>query len=159
MAKAFTIVSDKGVLKTLESMCSVSRAREDVLLDSVPSHAREVLALWDTGATNSMISEKVARELGLVSTGFAPSYNTTGFAIVNKYDINIYLPCGIIFTCCPVLGGTFNNIELLIGMDVMAYGDFALSHPNGQTKFTFQVPSTHDFDFHREINNLTPQNH
>jgi uncharacterized protein YchJ len=29
-------------------------------------------------------------------------------------------------------------------------GDFAISQSTGKTKFTFQMPSTHDFDFHKE---------
>jgi uncharacterized protein YecA (UPF0149 family) len=35
-------------------------------------------------------------------------------------------------------------------MDIIVRGDFAISQSSGKTKFTFQIPSTHDFDFYKE---------
>ena len=39
---------------------------------------------------------------------------------------------------------------MLIGMDIISRGDFAVTHPNGNTKFTFSMPSTDDIDYFRE---------
>jgi uncharacterized protein YecA (UPF0149 family) len=37
-------------------------------------------------------------------------------------------------------------------MDIISRSDFAITSPNEKTKFTFQLPSTHDFDFVKEFN-------
>ena len=36
---------------------------------------------------------------------------------------------------------------MLIGMDIISKGDFAITHPGGHTKFSFRVPSQADIDF------------
>ena len=45
----------------------------------------------------------------------------------------------------------FNGFGLLIGMDIINLGDFALTHKNSQTVFSFQIPSTHEYDFVKQI--------
>jgi hypothetical protein len=51
----------------------------------------------------------------------------------------------------PVIGGSMDCCEVLIGMDIMSLGDFAVSNLGGRTKFTFQMPSTHDTDYEMEL--------
>ena len=40
--------------------------------------------------------------------------------------------------------------DVLIGMDIISRGDFAITHPGGRTKFSFRVPSQADIDFVEE---------
>ena len=40
--------------------------------------------------------------------------------------------------------------DVLIGMDIINEGDFAVTNLNGRTKFSFRVPSQADIDFVRE---------
>lgn len=40
---------------------------------------------------------------------------------------------------------------MLIGMDIINLGDFALTHKNSGTVFSFQIPSTHEYDFVKQI--------
>jgi hypothetical protein len=110
----------------------------------------EVLAVWDTGASCSMISEGLAYELNLDPTGETEIEHVWGRAEVRTYDITITLPNGYEFTGWSVCGGSMKDVDLLIGMDIMVYGDFAVSHA-GDTKFTFQIPSTHDTDYELEL--------
>ena len=35
-------------------------------------------------------------------------------------------------------------------MDIIARGDFSISNTNGKTKFTFQIPATHEHDYVKE---------
>ena len=42
------------------------------------------------------------------------------------------------------------QVDVLIGMDIIGRGDFAVTHPSGYTKFTFSMPSARDIDFFRE---------
>ncbi len=50
-----------------------------------------------------------------------------------------------------VTEGRLNGFGLLIGMDIINLGDFALTHKNQQTVFSFQIPPTHEYDFVNQI--------
>ncbi|MDR3184029.1 MAG: SEC-C domain-containing protein, partial [Prevotellaceae bacterium] len=54
------------------------------------------------------------------------------------------------FAALRVTEGVLSDFDVLIGMDIITQGDFAISQSEGNTKFTFQMPSTHDFDFDKE---------
>lgn len=47
----------------------------------------------------------------------------------------------------PVTEGCLNGADMLIGMDIIGLGDFAITHKNMGTVFSFQIPSTHEYDF------------
>ena len=40
--------------------------------------------------------------------------------------------------------------DVLIGMDIISQGDFVITASQGKTKFSFQIPSTHDTDYAKE---------
>ena len=48
-----------------------------------------------------------------------------------------------------------DGVDMLIGMDIINLGDFAITHKNGGTVFSFQIPSTRHYDFVKKINNET----
>ena len=48
--------------------------------------------------------------------------------------------------------GAFDGFDVLIGMDIITKGDFAITNPDGTTKFSFRIPSQADIDFVRESN-------
>jgi len=50
---------------------------------------------------------------------------------------------------------------MLIGMDIIGIGDFAVSNYNNKTIFSFRYPSKHKIDFVHEINlqNLIGKKH
>jgi uncharacterized protein YchJ len=68
----------------------------------------------------------------------------------NVYLINLYLPNGTIFPDLQVAEGVLNNCDMLVGMDVIRYGDFIVSNFEGKTTFTFRMPSMKKFDFLKE---------
>jgi len=43
------------------------------------------------------------------------------------------------------------GFDILIGMDIINKGDFAISNRNGKTMFSFRYPSMTDFDFQSEL--------
>lgn len=98
-------------------------------------------ALWDTGATNSVITERVAKALGLVAAGKMNVHGVNGPAIVNYYVVDIILPGGISATRIVSEGKSAGDWDVLIGMDIISHGDFAVSNYNGVTTFSFRVPS------------------
>lgn len=104
-------------------------------------------ALWDTGASCTTISKKIADDLGLVPFRFETVYHAQGSGVAPVYKANIILPNNIEFPAIPVLGGDLYGFDALIGMDIISQGDFALTHRDGKTVFSFQIPSTHLYDF------------
>ena len=49
------------------------------------------------------------------------------------------------------------GIDILIGMDIISKGDFAISNYNGKTQFSFRLPSQQDVDYKSEYNNNKEQ--
>ena len=63
------------------------------------------------------------------------------------YLVNLGLPNGVVVQNVPVSQSGFTGGDVLVGMDIINTGDFAITHANGQTKFTFQIPPQADIDF------------
>lgn len=108
-------------------------------------------ALWDTGATASVISTEVVKQLGLAPISQCKTYHAQGESIVNVYLVDLILPNKLRVKDVRVTEGRLNGFGLLIGMDIINLGDFALTHKNNQTEFSFQIPSTHEYDFVKQI--------
>ena len=113
-----------------------------------PSEVIEVLALWDTGAGRSLIRPEVAKRLGLKPVAKGQMSTPSDKDIpTNIYLINIYLPNRAKITSIRAFEGTPNTCGMLIGMDVISQGDFAVTNYNGRTVFSFRMPSMAEIDF------------
>jgi predicted aspartyl protease len=99
-------------------------------------------AIWDTGATGSVISERVVERLGLYPISRREVTTANGRRIAGVYLIGLYLLNDVVFPALPVTDGNLgNDIDVLIGMDVIGSGDFAVTHADGRTCMSFQMPS------------------
>lgn len=111
--------------------------------------------IWDTGATGCVINRKIVTALGLVPTGRITTY-TVGkdgqdhSHETNTYVVNLVLPNQVGFIGVQVSEGEIGAFDALIGMDVIARGDFAVTHQDSKTCFTFRVPSCEVIDFQIE---------
>ncbi len=103
--------------------------------------------MWDTGATNCVITKNVALSLGLVPIGQTETLGVNGSAIVQVYIIEITLPNGIKILRQVTEGISSGTWDVLIGMDVITMGDFCVSNFNGVTTFSFRVPSEGKTDY------------
>lgn len=112
-----------------------------------PPATIEFDALWDTGATNSVITQNVIDACALAPTGMAQVHGVNGTSQAETYLVNIGLPNMVMFTSMRVTKGQLRGTDVLIGMDIINNGDFAISNHDGKTKFTFRVPSQADIDF------------
>lgn len=110
-------------------------------------------ALWDTGATKSSISSKIASDLGLQSYKFAKVHHAKGQDMTNVYKVNLILPNHIGFSCISVLEGNLFGFDILIGMDIITQGDFVITNRDNKTVCSFQIPSTHKYDFVKQNQN------
>jgi len=102
----------------------------------------DFIAIWDTGATNTTISEKIVKSLNLQPTGVAQVTTAGGITTVNTYMVDIVLPNKIVIPNVKVNGCShLNDCDVLIGMDLITLGDFAICNTDGKTHFSFCFPS------------------
>lgn len=146
-------------MNRLVNQCKVSEA-----WDSGSSGPRPLFpsfhALWDTGATSSMISQNVVDTCGLIPISFTDVQHAQGTTKgVPVFIVNIELPNRVEFSGVRValcqLPVKPQTIDVLIGMDIINQGDFAVTNPNGKTKFSFRLPSSADIDFVKEVRQET----
>lgn len=148
--KSFTIEYN-NIARALISPIGITEAFDP---QKVPKSKKPVLektqAIWDTGATNSVISEKLVQKLNLKPTGQTTTRGVNSSQIVNTYLINVTLPNSVSFTGVRVSEGKL-DFGILIGMDIITVGDFAVSN-QGKTVMTFRLPSKGRIDFARDQN-------
>ena len=114
------------------------------------TNGTQVTALWDTGATNSVITQRVVNTCGLKPTGTARVDHAQGtIDNVPTFLVDIELPNSVLVEDLTVTLGVL-QVDVLIGMDIIGRGDFAVTHPSGYTKFTFSMPASRDIDFFRD---------
>ena len=107
-------------------------------------------ALWDTGATKTCVSKKLARQLQLKPVGYAFIHSASGYGDEPSpaFHVGITLPNKVFISELKVLLTDLpDDFDVLIGMDIINKGDFAISNRNGKTVFTFRTPSVAEIDF------------
>lgn len=114
----------------------------------------ETTALWDTGASKSVISPAVVSALALTPVGTVNVSHAGGTSLSPTYLVNIGLPnrvgfAGILVSEFPSVGGAF---EAIVGMDIISLGDLSLTNVGGKTCMSFRTPSTKENDFVAESN-------
>lgn len=142
--RSFTIDA-QGILGALKTKCEIFPSF-DPSIQEAPK-GKEYIAIWDTGATSSVISEKVAHDLGLQSFAFAKAIHAGGTSDVPVYRVNIMLPNKVGIAGVRVSQLNITGADVLIGMDIISKGDFAITHVGRKTKFTFRIPSLESIDF------------
>jgi hypothetical protein len=141
---AFTYKAN-GPLRQLICSCDVHDI--GAALNGTHINTTRFRALWDTGATGSVISKNVAAQLALPSAGPKLVYHGGGSHTVNTYDVNIYLPNNAAIPNVTVSEGILQGFDVIIGMDIITLGDFSLTHVNGKTCFSFRMPSIKEIDY------------
>jgi hypothetical protein len=97
--------------------------------------------MWDTGAVMSAITPEIRNKFQskTVNRRKVTSIHTT-----EEVDIVIIifeLPNRVLKQTIEVaVCNLACNAGMIIGMDIISYGDFALSNGNNQTLFSFAVP-------------------
>ena len=115
-------------------------------------------AIWDTGATNSVISPRVVAACGLESIGVQRVRYASGTVDnVEAFLVNIRLPNSVGFSGIRVTLGELGDADMLIGMDIISQGHFAVTNSSNRTKFSFRIPSQADIDFVAEDRRISEQ--
>jgi len=98
-------------------------------------------ALWDTGATISAITPKLVNDLGFVPAGTMAISGITGALDVEFILATIQLPDGVLRQNIKMAVCDFSqNINVILGMDIITLGDFELLHGSNKTVFSFTSP-------------------
>lgn len=157
--RSFTLRVD-SLLKEIITDVSVFDARYNDISSLNDPRVLHTNALWDTGATNCVITPSCARSLNLKPVGLTKTHHAGGESIANVYLVTIALPNGVGIkgvrvTECAEQSGSFG---IIIGMDIITRGDFSISNKNGKTTVSFCIPSVHDIDFVEEGKKLNEAN-
>lgn len=143
-----TARSTSGKARELTTPCKVG-APFDAATTAAGSEppAQDFVALWDTGATNSAINQKVVDALGLKPLTMTKVQYGDGEVMAEVYRVHITLMGSLRIATLHVTKGTFTHQDVIIGMDVIALGDFAVTNQGTGTVFSFRIPSQHTVDF------------
>ncbi len=88
-----------------------------------------------------MVSSQIVEALGLVPVEKSLVEGVGGIIESSVYTISIYLADNIVFKNVKVLCSDIGDYDLVVGMDIIAQGDFAISNNKGQVCFSFRYPS------------------
>lgn len=105
------------------------------------------VSIWDTGATNSSITQNVVNKLALQPVSKIKVNTGGGTVYADVYIVNIHIEPDIHIMKVPVTLLPIINADVLIGMDVINFGDLAISNHQGKTTFSFRIPSCDHANF------------
>lgn len=97
-------------------------------------------AIWDTGASASVITQKVIDQIGLKPIGMEINHTAMGSHNTEAYLIAAFLPNRVCFPSMRVTRGVILGFDVLIGMDIITTGDFAITNLGGKTACSFRFP-------------------
>lgn len=146
--KALTF-HNEGLLNVLQCPVLVGLA---AITASDSAEPKQYVAIWDTGASASVITVKVANDLGLQPVGMTEVHTAGGRRNCNIYLVDIELPNGIHISNVQVTEADMTTQDVLIGMDIVGLGDLAISNYQGKTSLSFRIPSVAKIDFVEEAN-------
>lgn len=132
-----------GIVRALENQVMITPAGIGLNKSLTDSYR----AIWDTGATGSVISKNIVEKLELRPVSICKVATPAGVYDAYCYYINLTLPNNVTIPNLLVMEAAYSNCDILIGMDVISQGDFSVTSCNGQTTFSFRIPSICDIDF------------
>lgn len=116
-----------------------------VVEDFFTGSAGETVGLWDSGATNSVVTRSFAQNLGLTLMGQTQVRGVHGVRTVNVYYVKIRLKGTDIQLITNVTESEElskdRSVGMLLGMNVITKGDFSITNYRGKTTMSFRVPS------------------
>jgi hypothetical protein len=105
-----------------------------------PSNHKIYKGVWDTGATQTMITPKIFNELKLTVIDTAVVQEVNSLMKAPVVLISLILPNGIRVSNIRATVSEIQGVDMLIGMDLIQLGDFSISNFEQKTVFTFAIP-------------------
>ena len=140
---------------TIDYHSHVRVLRTEVLISPAFDPAKEktpslkkIVAILDTGASNTVISTNIVKKYALMPINVVKTYTASGERLSNVYLIWVGLPNYIAFPMLKVTDGDLpTGDDMLIGMDIIGAGDFAVTNKDNNTIATYRYPSITRIDF------------
>ena len=98
-------------------------------------------AIWDTGADTTVISSRIVKKLQLKPLRQGLITGIGGDSNSNAYLVHIQVPTGDFVTDVEVMENDYYDYDVIIGTDVIMFGDFLITNANDKTTFQFRTPS------------------
>ena len=154
MSRALTTKYGK-LVRILTAHVQVCHPFRNTDLDDRKIEMYRFAGIWDTGANGSVITKRVVETLKLKPISFVDVYHAGGKSMVNVYLINLALENDLMLMDVKVTEADLmddhtpehERFDVLIGMDVIGAGDFAITNYRRKTTLTFRVPSRKELDF------------
>jgi predicted aspartyl protease len=146
--EALTITAP-GISQSILMPVVIRQAKSLCRRFNLPSEPVDVYALVDTGASNTCVSKRLADRLNLEVIGDGMMDTAGGLYETNQYYIDLLMRNNVSFTDIRAMEFTSNKMfDILIGMDILTLGDFAITNANHRTVISFRVPpGTEHIDF------------
>jgi hypothetical protein len=98
-----------------------------------------VAAIWDTGATTSLVNEKIVNALRLKEIGIVQVKHVAETAAFPVHLAAIEIQGGMkIKEHRLVSFPSLHAFDMIIGMDIIALGNFCVENKNGNSVFSFK---------------------
>jgi len=136
-------------VNVLKSHASISTAFDPRFTTKQPDFT-QFTAIWDTGATNTFVSQKVVDDCALKPISITLVHTADQDVLSPVYLANLLLPNKVGFSNLRVARARITGADVLIGMDIINKGDFVVTNKDGKTTFSFRVPSIEEIDFVEE---------
>ena len=123
---------------------------------TVSRQGTTVYAIWDTGASQTVITHRLMSHLNLIPIETKLVHGINSKQLVDVVAISIKLPNGFLIPDIRVFVCDIPSpIDILIGMDIIQLGDLHISNTGGQTLFSFVIPPLPEqFDLAQEADAL-----
>jgi len=143
--RAFTRLFDESVIELTSSI----EIQPVLIIDkAVAGTLFEVEGLWDTGATVTCVKPTLFDRLKLCLYDITDHTKLSGIGgevEANFTFMNLFFSPTFEIKYCPVYVVDFpGDADILIGMDIIEKGDFAVCNADNKTSFSFAMPSFPD---------------
>lgn len=125
-----------------------------------PSTFKQFKGIWDTGATNSVITTNIVKDLNLSPCGKVWVSGVNSKELANQYLVDIGFVMGVYFPNWLVTESNLNSpgIDILIGMDIIQHGDFLIGNGKGSSILSFTTPSIPNLvDLYEKATQINPK--
>jgi len=125
-------------------------------VSSVTHQGTTVYAIWDTGASQTVITHRLMSHLNLIPIETKLVHGVNSKQLVDVVAISIKLPNGFLIPDIRIFVCDIPSpIDMLIGMDIIQRGDFHISNIGEHTLFSFVIPPLPEqFDLTKEADVL-----
>lgn len=135
---AFTINYGQ-IVDSVVTECIVSNV--DAEDSSKQTNGVRCLAIWDSGATSSIITRNIIDKLKPQPVGVCQVAGIYGTEYEYTYYVDLMVPDEMTLKTLEVTEGDLEDVDVLIGMDVISQGDFCISNGNNETVVAFRSPA------------------